>query len=306
MIDCIVKDAVNQQRSERGWRWRLAPALAGCLLVSNLGRAQQAVISDSLVERSPNSWVQEAAQNETAIIQQGATSLRYRERKVDTKGDTTREMIESRQGGVARLIERNGGPITAEEDVAERARLQAALASPEEFLRHHKHDNETRQYSLELVQLMPTAMIYSYTPGQPQPSGAQSRQIVLDFRSDPKFHPPTMLADLLTGLAGRLWIDAARQRLTRGEAHVVRPVNFGWGVVGRIFPGGTIEFEQADAGDGRWVYSHLNERLTVRELMVKTVPVNMEMSSSGFQVLPNLVSYQDAIRMLLAEKIPLR
>jgi len=30
------------------------------------------------------------------------------------------------------------------------------------------------------------------------------------------------------------------------------------------------------------------------------------MSSSGFQVLPNLVSYQDAIRMLLAEKIPLR
>jgi len=40
--------------------------------------------------------------------------------------------------------------------------------------------------------------------------------------------------------------------------------------------------------------------------MVKTVPVHTEMSSSEFQLLPSLISYQDAIRILLAEKIPLR
>lgn len=280
--------------------------LAGCLLGGILGRAQQAVVSDASSERPPVFWVQAAAQNETAIVQQARTSLRYRVRKIDARGDTTRETIESKQGGVARLIERDGRPITAQEDAAERVRLQAALASPEEFLRHHKHDNESRQYTLELVQLMPSAMIYSYAPGQPQPSGTQSRQIVLDFHSDPHFHPPTMIADLLTGISGRLWIDASSQRLTRAEAHIVRPVNFGWGVVGRIFPGGTLEFEQADAGGGRWVYSHLSENLTVRELMVKTVPVHTEMSSSEFQLLPSLISYQDAIRILLAEKIPLR
>ena len=281
------------------WTWL---AMAGTLC-----HGQQTIVSDPSLERSPVSWIEAAAKNENAIVQDaGTSSVSYRVHKVDAKGDTVREVIESRQGSVARLIEHDGKPITAAEDAAERARLQAALASPEEFLRHHKRDNVTREYAMELVRLMPSAMIYSYAPGQPQPSGAPSRQIVVDFRPDPNFHPPSMIADLLTGLAGRFWIDATTERVTRAEAHVLRPVNFGWGVVGRIFPGGTIEFEQADAGDNRWVYSHLHEHLTVRELMVRTVPVNTEMSAWNLRVLPNVASYQDAIHMLLAEQIPLR
>ena len=281
--------------------------LAFCAWAASVCCGQQAVVSDQSSERSPVSWVEAAAKNETSIIQnQGTTSAYYRVRKVDAKGDTTREVIESRQGSVARLVERDGKPITATEDAAERERLQATLADPDGFLRHHKRDSTSRDNALELVRLMPTAMIYSYAPGQPQPKGLQNRQIVIDFHPNPNFHPPTMLADLLTGLAGRFWIDSETQRLTRAEAKVLNPVNFGWGIVGRIFPGGTIAFEQADAGGDHWVYSHLDQHLTVRELMVKTVAVNAQMNAWDFHVLPNPVSFQDAIRMLLAEKIPLR
>jgi len=287
----------------RGW----ACWLSLFALVSQLSLSQQTVVSDSSLERPPVSWAKAAARNQAAIVQGDATtSLRLRQRKADAKGDTTREIIESKQGGVARLVERDGKPITATEDAAERDRLQAALASPDDFLRHHRHDKESRQYALDLIEQMPSAMIYSYAPDQPQPSGATSRQIVLDFQPDPKYHPPAMVDDLLTGLAGRLWIDAASERVTRAKCHVVRPVNIGWGMVGRIYPGGTMEFGQTDAGGGRWVYSHLEEHVNVRELMVKTVPFNVVMSSSDFSVLPSLLSYQDAIRMLLAEKIPLR
>lgn len=289
------------------WMRRWSRGLSLFALMSRLCLGQQAMVSDSSQERPPVSWAQAAARNQAAIVQDHATaSLRLRQRKVDAKGDTTREIIESKQGGVARLVERDGKPITAAEDAAERNRLQAALASPDEFLRHHRRDKESRQYALDLIQQMPAAMIYSYAPDQPQPSGATSRQIVLDFHPDPKYHPPAMVDDLLTGLAGRLWIDAASERLTRAECRVVRPVNIGWGMVGRIYPGGTLEFGQTDAGGGRWVYSHLEEHVTVRELMVKTVPFNVVMSSSDFSVLPSLLSYQDAIRVLLAEKIPLR
>ncbi len=275
--------------------------------VGALGRAQPPAVSDASSERPPVSWVQAAARNQVSIVQGDDTmSLRYRQRKVDAKGDTTRENIESKQGGVARLVERDGKPISAAEDAAERTRLQAALNAPDDFLRHHKHDQEFRRYALDLIRQMPTAMIYTYAPGQPQPGGNSSRQIVLDFQPDPKYHSPAMVDDLLTGIAGRLWIDAASERLTRAEAHVVRPVNIGWGMVGHIYPGGTMEFEQMDAGGGRWVYSHLEEHLTVRELMVRTVPFNVTMTSTDFRVLPSLINYQDAIRMLLAEKIPLR
>jgi len=299
------QSSVNSRPMQR--LCRQAALLGWCALAASVCCAQQAIVSDQSTERSPASWVEAAVNHEAAIIQnQDSASIAYRIHKSDAKGDTTREEITSRQGNVARMLQRDGRPITAAEDAAERERLQEVLSSPDDFLRHHRRDEASREDALELIRLMPTAMIYSYAPGQPQPQGAQSRQIVLDFRPDPKFHPPTMLSDLLTGLAGRFWIDAESQRLTRAEAHVLHPVNFGWGVVGRIFPGGTIEFEQANAGGDHWVYSHLEEHLTIRELMVKTVAVNSEMNAWDFHVLPNALSFQDAVRMLLAEQIPLR
>ena len=255
----------------------------------------------------PTVWATAAARNEVQILQQqGSYSVRYRERKIDSKGDTTREIIETKQGGVARLVERDGKPITAADDAAERARLQDALAHPDEFIRHHHRDDGMRNNIIEVIQLMPKAMINTYTPGQPQPPGATSRQVVLDFTPDPKFHPPTMFSEVLTGFQGRVWIDESTQTMTRIEGKVLHPVNFGFGIVARIYPGGTIDFEQKDAGSNHWVYSNVNEHLMVRALMVKTMPENVQMTSSKIEILPSLVTYQDAIHTLLAEQIPLR
>lgn len=255
----------------------------------------------------PTTWATAAAKNEVKILQQqGLFSVRYRERKIDSKGDTTREIIESKQGGVARLVERDGKPITAAEDAAERDRLNDALSHPDDFIRHHHRDDSMRNNIIQVIQLMPKAMINTYTPGQSQPPGATSRQVVLDYTPDPKFHPPTMFAEVLTGFQGRVWIDESTQTMTRIEGKVLHPVNFGFGILAHIYPGGTLEFEQTDAGANHWVYSNVNEHLTVRALMVKTVPENVKMTSSNIEMMPSLISYQDAIHLLLAEQIPLR
>jgi len=255
----------------------------------------------------PLEWIKAACVNELQIIDDdGALPLRYRVRKVDAHSDVTREEIETRQGDVARLVERNGKPITAQEDTAEKQRLNAILESPAEFLKHHKRDNSTRSDVMQLVRLMPQAMLYSYAPGQPQPLGATAPQVVIDFHSDPMFKPPTMLAEVLTGLEGRMWIDAKSRRLTRVETRVLHPLNFGFGILARVYPGGTIELEQTNASGGRWVYSHLDEHLTVRAMMVKTMPENSQMTASDFRPLTAPVSFQEAVHLLLDMQIPLR
>jgi hypothetical protein len=255
----------------------------------------------------PLDWVKAATTNELSIIDDnGALPLRYRVRKIDARSDTTREEIETRQGDVARLIERNGLPITAQEDKAEKDRLNAILQAPAEFIKHHKRDTSTRGDVMQLVRLMPQAMIYSYAPAQPQPPAATTPQIVIDFHSDPAFKPPTMFAEILTGLEGRMWVDAKSRRLTRIEGHVLRPLNFGFGILAHVYPGGTIELEQTNAGGDRWVYSHLMEHLTVRAMMVKTMPENSQMTASDFRPLPAPVSFQEAVHLLLAMQIPLR
>lgn len=163
-----------------------------------------------------------------------------------------------------------------------------------------------RDEALQLIPILTHAMIYSYAAGQPQPKGSTSRQIVLDFHPNPSFRPATIAAEALTGMDGRFWIDAKSHCITRIDAHVLRPVNFGFGILAKVFPGGTIEFEQAHVAEDRWVYSRLEEHLTVRLLMVRTLPQNTTITSWDFHPMPHQISYQEAIHALLAMPVPLQ
>lgn len=296
--------------------------MAGACLLSVVAVAQQVPATGSgyagegqappkKVSAQPDgtadSWAAAAVRNELKVIaKEGQVALRYRQRKVDAKGDTTREVIESKDGNVARMVERNGQPLTVADDAAERDRLNSDITSPDDFFRHEKREVSNREDVMQLVQLMPQAMIYSFTPGQPQSSANQGQETVLDFHPNPSFRPPTMYAEMLTGLEGRVWIDAKSQYITKIEAHVLRPVNFGFGVLAKIFPGGTVELEQTHAAADRWMYAHVAEHLTARVLMVKTVPENATVTSWDFRPMAAQLPYQDAIRMLLAMPVPSR
>lgn len=241
-----------------------------------------------------------------AMIHEDDLPMRYRMRKVDRKGDVTRVVIESQQGTVARLVQRDGQPITAAEDTAERSRLQEILDSPEEFLKRKRRDGEGRNYAAQLIKSMPTAMLYSYAPDQPQSADIGPYQVVIDFKPNPAFHPPNMITQALTGIAGRVWIDQASGRLLRMEGRVLHPVNFGWGLIARVYPGGTVEFEQTCVDSEHCVSSHLVEDLTMREMMLRTVTDKTQMSAWGFEMLPAPLSFQEAVHQLLDMKVPLR
>lgn len=257
---------------------------------------------------SPRAWVDTAAENQQHILAgEDRQPLRYRVHKVDAKGDVVREVIESREGNVARLIGRNAGPLTTEENKAERDRLEGILASPGDFLGREQRDRTSRRYALELINGMPGAMLWSFAPGQPQPPNARETQVVIDFTPDPAFNPPTLVTDALTGIAGRLWIDAESHCITRIEGHILHPVNFGWGgLLARINGGGTLAFEQEEAGGGRWLYSRLSEHIVIRAMMLHTVHEDAEMNVFDVQRLPSLPTYQDAIHALLAIPVSTR
>jgi hypothetical protein len=301
----------------RRQRYRLLWATSACIAVL-LGAAPNVIDracaqgpsaepQRPLPAGTPQSWVGNAVKYELAIVQDDDDPpLRYRMRKVNDHGDTTRIVMESRQGNVARMIERDGKPLTAAEDAAERSRLNAILQSPADYLKHEHRDDAGKDYVVQLIKLMPRAMIYTYVPGQPQPPGAQSPQIVIDFRPNPAFHPPTMIAEVLTGLAGRIWLDSQTGRMTRAQGHILHPVNFGWGVIARIYSGGTIEFEQTRVDGTRWIYSHLEENLAMRQLLLKTVTDRTKITAWGFEPLPKPLSVDDAVHALLAIPVALQ
>ena len=142
---------------------------------------------------TPRSWVVDAAANEMTALHHLDSYLRYRMHVVDEKGDQTRDVIESKDGTVARLILRNGRPLTEEQDKAERQRLNDMLASSDRPTPGtSRMMPPSRKIADSLIRLMPDAMINTYMPGQPQTGKNPGRtEIVLDYKPNPKFHPPT-------------------------------------------------------------------------------------------------------------------
>jgi hypothetical protein len=274
-------------------RWAALVLLAGCAC----GSAQE--IGGFTAKKVAT----DAAANEVKLIEYGASYLRYQVHTQDAKGDQIREVIESKDGTVARVMKRGDRPLTAEEDADEQARLKEMLDSPDAFHKHVQKDLTGKKMAVDLIKLLPEAMIFSYTLGQPQrgdkPAG-EPDEFVIDFKPDPKWNPPTMISQALTGLEGRCWIDAKTHHLARLEADLFQGVNFGFGFFMHIYPGGKFELEQVPVGDGRWIVDHFTEHVTVRAMMVKTIRQNTQLMATEFAAVPAM-GYQEAIRRLLAK-----
>ena len=259
--------------------------------------------ASTLLSRPAHDWALDAAKNEIGIVEYNGVYLRYRAHIVNAKGEQVRDVIESKDGTVARLISKERRPLTHEEDAAERDRLQTMLDSPAAFAKHIKGDQSGKKLAVALVKLMPEAMLYDYVPGQPQRPQIQAHpeqtpEIVLDFKPNPDWNPPTLPSQALIGLQGRLWIDPKTHHLVRLEGEIFRPVSVGWSLIAHINPGGKLTLDQSPVSDKRWIFSHFVEQISLRALMIKNITENSQIDSSEFSIIP-AVSYQEAIRTLL-------
>jgi hypothetical protein len=251
-------------------------------------------------------WAVACANNEVAVIQHPGSYLRYQLHTIDGKGDQVRDQIETPEGTVSRLIRRDGRPLAHEEDAAERDRLNSLASSPSAFARHARRDQDGKKTGSDLVKLMPDAMLWSYAPNQPQlPSqhAGDPPLIVLDFKPNPAWSPPSLDSELLTGLAGRVWIDPRSRQMAHLEAVVSHAVNIGWGMLAHVYPGGTATVDQINAGGQRWIVSHVVEQMTVQALMVRNVKQRLLSNTANPQPVPPM-GYQQAIKILLDTPLP--
>jgi len=221
--------------------------------------------------------------------------VRYLIHRTDERHDTTKEILETVDGDVARLVAINGKPLSAEADRAEQARLDTLANHPE--LQEHRHKSEQKDAERidRLLALLPDAFLYRFEGMAACGAGQCYR---LSFTPNPQFTPPNMEADLLRGIAGEVWIDPAQERLTRLDGHFIADVEFGFGIIGKLNKGGTVLLEQTDVGGHDWELTRLTLHVTGKALMVKPLSYQITEEANGFaQVAPGL-RYRDAIQML--------
>ena len=243
----------------------------------------------------PVPLVRDASFNELHPGMSGKHPYRYRLRKTDEKGTTVKEIIETPDGDVARLLSRDDKPLTPEAEQAEMARLDNLLAHPEVQERRHKREQEDSGRADTMITLLPTAFNYKYLGIAEGLNGPAYR---LAFTPNPNFNPPSREAQVYHGMAGELWIDTKEKRMSKFDAHLISDVDFGWGIVGRLFKGGTILVEQKDVGEGHWETVNMKLNLTGKILMMKGLNIQTLEQGSDYQPVPPNTRIREAVSIL--------
>lgn len=243
----------------------------------------------------PVALVRRAAENELKASN-GNHPYRYQLHKIDDNKITTKQIVETKDGDVARLVAVNDKPLDPQAQQAEIGRLNNLAAHPELQAHRHKKEKEDSERANEMIRLLPDAFLYKHAGMVDGPNGPCHR---LTFEPNPNFSPPDREAQVYHGMAGELWIDKGQERMVKLEAHLIADVDFGWGILGRLYKGGNILVEQADVGDRHWETIHLKLSLTGKALMIKPLSFQTTEDASHFEPVPPEMGYQNAIKMLL-------
>ncbi len=221
--------------------------------------------------------------------------LRYLLRKQDGPRDNTKEIIETRDGDVARLVALNGQPLNPQANQDELDRLHL-LANHPEVQQHRKlREQKDAERVNRLMRLLPDAFLYRFEGMVPCAAGQCYR---LEFLSQSALCSTRRGSGIFRGMAGEVWIDQAQERLTRLDAHLISNVDFGWGILGKLDEGGTIQIEQADIGGRNWQVTLLKLNLRGKALMVKSLNIQITEQASHFSPVPAGIDYRQAIQLL--------
>lgn len=222
--------------------------------------------------------------------------MRYRLRKISAKSDTTKEIVETADGAVARLLALHGVPLTPEQNKLEENRLEAVVSDP--AIERHRRKSEQRDTNRveEIMRLLPEAYQYRFAGSV---STEYGRAIRLTFFPNPKFSPPDLMSRVLKGIQGELWVYPEDFRVVRLQGSSFRNVDYGWGLLGTLDKGGTVLLEQAKTRDCGWQLAHLVLQLRGKALLLKPVRISVNETASDYHPIPRNWTYKDAAHWLL-------
>jgi len=281
---------------------RTARLCLGLLAVCGTNAVGVAAQQGPVAPLSPaetQSLVQDVLRTEAAATQENAHPMQYKLRKTSPRLSTTKMIVETKDGDVARLVAINNGALGPEDEQKEAARLQTLLDDP--ALQRHREKQEQNDAGRvrKIVQALPDAFLYSFAGVVETPQGPSYR---LSFLPNPNFDPGMDVeAQALKAMAGELWIDVAQHRVTRLQGTRLRDVDYMGGLLGKMEQGGTLELVQADVGNHQWRHTKMVLVMNAR-LLWKTVNMDTTLEMSEYAPVAGGMSYQQAIHLLVGTK----
>lgn len=261
--------------------------------------AADQITTHALTGDEAQALVKRVLQTEAAAAADTTHPMRYRLRKQSPRLTTTKLIVETKDGDVARLIAINDAPLGQQDEQNEENRLEALQNNPDQQRHRQQREQGDAERARKVMQALPDAFLYSYAGTVDTPQGPSYR---LSFQPNPNFDPQDIEAQVLKGMAGELWIDVAQERVTRLECKRLRDVDYGFGLLGKLDQGGTLLLEQADVGNHEWRTTRMVLVMNARVLF-KTIKLDTTLGMTEYIPVTPGMSYQQAIKLLEAHPV---
>jgi hypothetical protein len=221
-------------------------------------------------------------------------------------GAITKELVETNEGVVARLIAVNDKPPTPEQRRKDDERLERLARDPQARAAKQKQQKDDEERTTRMVKALPDAFLYEYDGFEP---GEHSSPLIrLKFKPNPVFSAPNRELQVYCGMEGAVLIEPSSERLVRIQARLFKGVNFGWGILGHLDPGGRFDIQQSRVGADRWEVTHMRLRFTGKILLFKSLNIDELETAFDYRRAPDNLSFVQGIEFLkkqpefLAEK----
>ncbi|MFY9562297.1 MAG: hypothetical protein WAQ52_18860 [Terriglobales bacterium] len=279
---------------------RTVPLLA---LLAAASFAQQTTISSARPE--PGELVRRAVDNEVKAAKDDSARFMFRSTKTTPKGSVTKIYIETKQATAGMAVAYNGKPLTPEQRQAELARIERFIKNPEELGKKRRQEQQDAERTMRIVRAIPDAFLFEYAGeqlGSPGVGKLGDPLVVLQFRPNPRYQPPSRIEQVLTGMQGVVFLDAPRGRLASIDGTLFKEVGFGWGILGHLDKGGHFLVQQQEIADNYWAISSMDLNFSGRILLVKSFALRSTEAFSDFKPVALDLTFAQAVDLLEKEE----
>ena len=202
-----------------------------------------------------------------------------------------KEIVRTPQGGLSATLLLNGHPLSAEERKKEDEKLQKFANDPDARRKRREASKADDKRAELMLTSLPDAFLYTYVGADRGPRGEEI--VHLAFKPNPSFNPPNRETAVYQGMEGDMLIDRQAMRIAKIDGTLFKDVDFGWGILGKLYKGGKFRIVQKDIGDGHWEEVEETLNFYGKILMIKSLTVWSTETMTDFRpISPNLTTAQ--------------
>jgi hypothetical protein len=230
----------------------------------------------------PRELVRTAMQNQINDDRQPRLSA-WKERKYRGRQTQIATIVQTPDGTLSRVALIDNQPLTPEQRAAEEARLRR-MSEPEQMRRREKARREDDERTRKMLSAIPDAFDFTIIDSTQAPNGHKLTRI--RFTARPGFEPPTRESMVFTGMQGEILVDETAHRLAKIDGTLFREVNFGWGILGKLYPGGRFFVEQTEVTPSHWETTRMMLHFDGKALLFKSIHIDENETSWDYHPVP--------------------